>query len=397
MLLENLHLNNFKNYKDCSFTFSPKLNFIFGENGNGKTNILEAISLLCYSKSFLMNAESDCVMYGENVFLSHGEFRNPIESLQSVRFTYNKSEGEKLLIWGNEKVSRLNEFIGNFPLVVMSPQDLKLTNGTPQDRRRNFDLLISQISRVYLDDLRNYNRVIKQKNSLLKANLFNKKYSQAELKTFIETWNEELVLFGVKILVRRLDFLEDFKKYLGDSFNSIVGTRYIPIITYESDIFGVMDKEFIEKEFADIPRIREKLREMINEKMDAEIKRGISLAGPHRDNYIFSMQKEGQMFDVRTFASQGEHKTFVVSLKLSEFEYIKAALGHTNTGEPILLLDDVFSELDKTRIGKISSLITKYNQVFITTTDPGHMEMLKDNFDDIRSYQITNGSASIIN
>lgn len=397
MLLENLQLNNFKNYNDCSFTFSPKLNFIFGENGNGKTNILEAISLLCYSKSFLMNAESDCVMYGENSFAVYGDFRNPLDSIQSVKMNYDKGENEKQLMWGTEKVGKLNEFIGNFPLVIMSPQDLKLTTGTPQDRRRNFDLLVSQISRVYLDDLRNYNRVIKQKNSLLKANLFNRRYTDAELKSFVEVWNEELVLYGIKILIRRLDFLEDFKKYLSDSFNKIVGKRYVPIISYESDVFGVMDREFVEKEFADIPKIRERFRQMINEKMDAEIKRGIALAGPHRDNYIFRMEKEGQLFDVRTFASQGEHKTFVVSLKLSEFGYIKSTLEHTNTGEPILLLDDVFSELDKNRIRKISELITGYNQVFITTTDQNYLDMLKSSFDDIKSFQIINGAASVAN
>lgn len=396
MLLKNLHLNNFKNYNDCSFTFSPRLNFIFGENGNGKTNILEAISLLCYSKSFLMNAESDCLMYGESNFLVHGEFRNAIEASQSVKFSFSK-ENEKQLHWGNEKITGQSKFIGNFPLVVMSPQDLKLTTGTPQDRRRNFDMLISQISRVYLDDLRNYNRVIKQKNSLLKANLFNKRYSAAELKNFIEVWNEELVLFGVKILIRRLDFLEDFKKYLAESFQKIVGDRYIPIISYESDIFGVMDKEMVEKEFSDIPKIREKLRQMINEKMDGEIKRGISLAGPHRDNYIFRMEKEGKLFDVRTFASQGEHKTFVVSLKLSEFGYIKSTLEHTNTGEPILLLDDVFSELDKSRIGKISGMVKDYNQVFITTTDQSYLQMLSKNFNDVKAFEIINGTASVAN
>ncbi len=397
MLLENLHLDNFKNYGNCSFSFSPKLNFIFGENGNGKTNILEAISMLCWSKSFLLNAESDCVKHGENSFSLNGAFKNSIEIQQSVKFRYDKAENDKQLFFGNEKVTRLNEFIGNFPLVVLSPQDIKLTTGTPHDRRRNFDMLISQISRVYLDDLRNYNRVIKQKNSLLKSNLLNKRYSAAELKSFVETWNEELVLFGVKILIRRLDFLEDFKLYLANCFKEIVGSRYIPVISYESDVFGVMDREHVEKDFSDIPKIMEYLRLNINDKMEAEIKRGISLAGPHRDNYIFRMEKDGQMFDVRTFASQGEHKTFVVSLKLSEFGYLKSTLEHTSIGEPVLLLDDVFSELDKSRITKISSLITGYNQVFITTTDYGYMDLLKSNFNEIKSYQIINGSASLVN
>jgi DNA replication and repair protein RecF len=392
MLLENLHLEKFKNYNSCSFSFSQKLNFIFGENGNGKTNILEAISLLCYSKSFLLNSETDCVQYGEQSFNISGGFENSAGIKQKVNFAYDKEENIKSLHFGNEKVGRLNEFIGNFPLVVLSPQDLKLTTGTPHDRRRNFDLLISQVSRVYLDDLRNYNRVIKQKNALLKNNLLFKKYSSSELKEFIETWNEELALFGVKIMVRRHDFLEEFKKYMHECFCEIVGSRYIPMISYESEIFAEGDIDI-----TDVSVIKERLIQSVSDKTESEIKRGISLAGPHRDNYIFRMEKEGNLFDVRTFASQGEHKTFVVALKLSEYGYIKSTLENTNTGEPILLLDDVFSELDKSRIEKISRMITKYNQIFVTTTDYDYFELLRDNFSEAVSYQIINGTASIVN
>lgn len=395
MLLENLYLDNFKNYKNCSFSFSPELNFIFGENGNGKTNILEAISLLCYSKSFLLNSESDCVKYGENSFNIAGDFLNLSGSKQHVKMSFDKDNTDKQLYFGNDKVTKLNEFIGNFPLVVLSPQDLKLTAGTPQERRRNFDLIISQISRVYLNDLRNYNRVIKQKNSLLKNNLVSKRYSVSEMKSFIETWNEELVLYGVKIIIRRLDFLEDFRKYISACFNEIVGTRYIPSVTYESDVFGLMERE--NPVFEDAAKLREQFNEAVNINMDSELKRGISLSGPHRDNYVFRMDKQGQVFDVRTFASQGEHKTFVVALKLSEFEYIKSSLEHTNIGEPILLLDDVFSELDKSRINRISSFIKNYNQVFVTTTDYDYLELLKGNFSRVISYKITNGSAESVN
>lgn len=392
MFLENLYLENFKNYKSCSFSFSPKLNFIFGENGNGKTNVLEAISMLCYTKSFLLNSETDCVKYGEYAFDVKGEFNNRIGIKNRVRLSYGKEESEKNLYHGNEKVSRMNDFIGNFPLIVLSPQDLKLTTGTPQDRRRNFDLLISQVSRVYLDDLKNYNRVIRQKNSLLKDNLINRRYSQGELKNLIQGWNEELLGFGMKILFRRLDFIEEFRDYLLQCFFRIVGNKYIPVISYHSDVLGEIKRDLI-----DVALINDKLNAMLHEKLDAEIKRGISLVGPHRDNYIFQMEKDGGLFDMKTFASQGEHKTFVVSLKLSEFGYIKENLQNANTGEPILLLDDIFSELDKSRINRISSIITGYNQVFLTTTDYDFLKILKTDFNDITSYQITNGTAALVN
>jgi DNA replication and repair protein RecF len=392
MFLENLNLENFKNYESCSFKFSPKLNFIFGENGNGKTNILEAISMLCYTKSFLLNAEADCVKYGENTFNVMGEFNNRIGIRSKVRLTFGKDESEKNLYHGNEKINRMNDFIGNFPLIVLSPQDLKLTTGTPQDRRRNFDLLISQVSRVYLDDLKNYNRVIRQKNSLLKDNLITRKYSHDELKNLIHGWNEELISFGIKILFRRLDFIEEFRDYLLQCFFQIVGDKYVPVISYHSDILGEFTKGTI-----NVDSIKGKFSSALLEKLDAEIKRGISLAGPHRDNYIFRMEKDGRLFDMKTFASQGEHKTFVVSLKLSEYGYIKENLHNANTGEPILLLDDIFSELDKSRINRIGSLITGYNQVFLTTTDYDFLKLLKNNFNEITSYQITNGTAAIVN
>jgi DNA replication and repair protein RecF len=392
MLLEDLHLENFKNYKSCSFSFGSKLNFIYGENGNGKTNILEAISFLCYSKSFLLNSESDCVKYSQSRFDVAGGFENRVGTKHRLRFSFDKDTAGKELLCDNEKLSRFSGFIGRFPLVVLSPQDIRLTLGTPLDRRRNFDLLLSQISMVYLDDLKKYNRTLKQKNSLLRDNLITKRYTLSEIRGFVEIWNKELVEFGIRILLRRLDFLEEFKRYLERSFNDIVGSKYMPFVAYESEIMPEG-----ELEHPDVNRLRESFSLLINAKMEAEIKRGTSLCGPHRDNYVFSMNKGGELFDMRTFASQGEHKTFVVSLKFSEYDYINESLNHTNIGEPILLLDDVFSELDKTRTTRICSLIARYEQVFLTTTEKNYLAELKKVFSESKSFEVINGNASRVN
>lgn len=392
MILEELYLADFKNYNKCSFTFSPNLNFIYGENGNGKTNILEAVSLLCYTKSFLLNTEADCVKYGENAFEISGNFRNFAGSTNNVKFIYHNNDTLKHIICDNDKVTRSNEFLGRFPLVVLSPYDLKLTMGQQQERRRNFDLLISQVSRIYLNDLRKYSKIIKQKNALLKDNLIQKRYSYIELKELLAVWNSELLELAVKIMLRRLDFIEEFKLYLAVSFAGIVGDKYIPLIKYESEALMVDSDEF-----KDVEHIKEKLMNLLDAKLDAEIKRGISLAGPHRDNYIFLMNKSGELYEMRTFASMGEHKTFVVALKLSEFTYLNEYLKHSNTGSPILLLDDVFSELDKNRIKKISGIINEFNQVFITTTEIEHLNTLKDNFSDTRIFNIVNGSSQSVN
>ena len=390
MFLDNLHLENFKNYKSCSFSFSPGLNFIYGENGNGKTNILEAISYLCYTKSFLLNSEADCVKYSENSFSVSGDFENRIGTVNKLKVLFDKQSGIKQILVNNEKPGRLNSFIGKFPLVVQSPQDIKLTAGTPQDRRRNFDLLLSQVSRVYLDDLKNYNKVVKQKNSLLRDNLVFRKYSAKEINDLLEVWNIELVNLGIKIIIRRLDFLEAFKEYLLKSFTEIVGNSYIPIISYEC---GILENE----DNTDIKILKYKFEEQLLSKAGMEIKRGMALIGPHRDNYLFRMNKNGELFDIKTFASQGEHKTFVVSLKLSEFEFIKENLKYSNTGEPILLLDDVFSELDKNRINKICKMITDYNQVFLTSTDKGYLDNLNRYIKEINSFRVINGDAALVN
>ncbi|MCC6865039.1 MAG: DNA replication/repair protein RecF [Ignavibacteria bacterium] len=389
MIIDQLHLVNFKNYRESSFSFSPDLNFIYGENGNGKTNILEAISILCYTKSFLMNSESDCLKYGEEAFEIQGIFKNRVESKNKVSLVYKKENNERQLLSDGEKVSKTNEYIGRFPLVVLSPYDLKLTMGLQQERRRNFDLLISQVSKVYLNDLRKYQKIIKQKNSLLKENTISKRYSYNELKELIGIWNYELLDLAVKIMLRRLDFTEEFRSYMNSSFSRISGLRYIPVIIYQSDL---LDLNGING-FDDLKNL---LQKILDEKLDTEIKRGASLVGPHRDSYVFCMDKNGENFEMRSFASQGEHKSFVVSLKLSEFDYINENLKHTNTGKPILLLDDVFSELDKNRIKRISEFINEFNQVFITSTDKEHLKILKNDLRDTKSFHIMNGSSEMI-
>src|SRR4030095_6173366 len=210
MRLDNLFLFNFKNYNNCSFSFSPRLNFIYGNNGNGKTNILEAISFLCYTKSFLQNAETECIKRGEKSFKVDGSFKNEFDSGLNVNIGYFPDDTGKVFHINGEKISRLNGGLGLFPLVTLSPYDLKLTTGVPLERRRNFDLLISQTSRIYLEDIRNLSRILRQKNTLLKDNLITKRYSYNDLRQMISVWNEELVNVSVKVIVRRMDFMDNF-------------------------------------------------------------------------------------------------------------------------------------------------------------------------------------------
>lgn len=386
MILSNLRLQNFKNYSDCSFTFNHGLNFIYGDNGNGKTNLLEAISFLCFTKSFLQNIENDCVKYGAELFDVSGVFENSLKVTNKLAVRYDTQPGVKKVTLNSEPIGRLSGFFGTYPLVVLAPQDMKLTSGTPAERRRNFDILISQVSRLYFDDLKNYNKVIKQKNALLKENLSARRYPTGDLQRLIEPWNEELVSLGSRIIVKRIQFVREFGPYLRQNFLEIVGNAYEPTIDYDSET------ELSE----DIDKMCEELFKKLIEHYHTEISRGISLVGPHRDNYRFGMNKADGAFDVKTFASQGEHKTYIVSLKFAEYKYLNDKLSGSTSGEPMLLLDDVYSDLDKTRIERICSILPMYSQVFLTTTNPDYLGYLNKSFNNsnISSFKIVNGSAS---
>ena len=392
MRLGNLFLINFKNYIDCFFTFSPGLNFIYGDNGNGKTNILEAISFLSYTKSFLQSSESDCIKYGESGFEIDGSFFNDIETEFKINLNYSSTEAEKSFILNSEKIIKLNDIIGLFPLVTLSPYDFKLTTGSPHDRRRNFDLLISQTSKIYLNDLRSLSRILKQKNALLRENLVTKKYSFNDLKKMIAGWNDELVNVSLRLIVRRLDFIENFKQFLEESFRELVNLKYEPVIDIESDLL----KDSIEN--IELDELSESFRNRLDEKFNDEVKRGISLAGPQRDNYVFKMKKGNEIYDVRTFASQGEHKIFLIALKLAEYKYINLFSEGSFKGEPIFILDDVFSELDSEKINRVCEILPSYNQLFITSTEKGYMDKLKSYFpaNKIRSFEIVNGNAACV-
>jgi DNA replication and repair protein RecF len=394
MKLEKLLLINFKNYKQSSFQFNPKLNLIYGENGNGKTNILEAISMICYTKSFLQSSESDCVMYGEDEFKIKGEFVNSYGSNNKVLFTYNVSDNKKKITLNDDTIGRLTHFFGQIPLVVLSPGDIKLTSGTPGDKRRNFDILISQISRIYFDDLKRYNRILKQKNSLLKDNLIYRKYSRNELLEMMDLWDKDMIETGTKIIMKRLSFVEEFQGYIRSYFKDIAGANYIPILEYESEMLMGLSRN----EIAHV-LLESNFRKCLEDKRNIEINRGMSLSGPQRDNYIFKMDKDGSVFDLKNFASQGEHKIFITALKLSEYIYLRDKITLGTAGEPILILDDLFSELDKKRTRTISSLLPNFNQVFITTTDIAYLKILEDSFgrDKISVFNIVNGTSKIIN
>lgn len=380
MLLRKISLNNFRNYAVQELSFNSSFNYIHGNNGEGKTNILEAISYISFGKSFLNSAENDCVMFDSEGFNVSGIYENEVDNVFDVSLNYDFLTKRKTFHLNKEKVSRWSsEIFGRFPVVFMSPHSLNITYGNPSERRKFFDILLAQTSRVYLDLLKNFTRILKQKNSLLKNQLNGNAMPGRDFRNLLNSYNEKFIEYSSDILFRRFALMDKFMDYFRESFEYLTDTEDEPGIAYYSEIFG--DKKYSVSELSGITieDLSGMLVKKITEKTAEESARGMSVVGPHRDDYIFSLKKdtgnaEKKGFEIKNFASQGEHKTFVIALKLAEYHFLKDVRGSL----PMLLLDDLLSELDSVRVSKIVSHLKDYGQIFLTTTDISYHKELKN-------------------
>lgn len=392
MVLKKIQLKNFRNYSDTEINFNEKFNFIYGDNGHGKTNILEAISITTFGKSFLGSAETDCVKFSNEDFFIESDFENDLGNKDVIIVNYNLQNKTKLIHKNKEKVTAFSsEIFGRYPLVFLSPKSLNITYGNPSDRRKFFDILISQASPLYLDNLKELAKILKQKNALLKNYSLHKQYSFGDFKNLLNSYNEKLSDVSAKIINKRINFLIGFEKFFIKNFSFLQPNGDSASISYESEslgIFGTADSK------PDLNSIYEKIREFIYKKFDEEVSRMVSLAGPHRDDYIFMLDKinhnKKEIFNLKNFASQGEHKTFLIALKLSEYDYLK----DKKSTSPILLLDDVLSELDENRVSKIISHLKDYGQIFLTTTSKDYLGNLNRfyNESEISAFKVNQGN-----
>ncbi|MEO6693821.1 MAG: DNA replication and repair protein RecF [Ignavibacteria bacterium] len=392
MVLKKIVLKNFRNYGNKEIIFNNKFNFIYGNNGHGKTNILEGISFSTFGKSFLGSPESDCIKFGENEFVIESEFQNDLDNIDKLIINYNLDSRSKSIHLNREKVSAFSsQIFGKFPFVFLSPKSLNITYGNPSDRRRFFDILISQTSRLYLDYLKDLAKILRQKNALLKNYSVYKKYSYIEMTDLLNSYNEKFTEVSAHILFKRFEFLKEFMIFCEKNFLFLFSGGQSGSIRYFSDTFGEIDAD---KSNLTLDNIKEEFAGYIAGKSGEEILKAVTLAGPHRDDYLFKMSKNNSQenFELKNFASQGEHKTFLVALKLSEYDYLK----DRKSTNPILLLDDVLSELDENRVAMIISHLRDYGQIFLTTTDMSYTENLKKFYsdDEISVFKIENGTVN---
>lgn len=359
MILKRISILNYKNIAQADLSFSPNVNCFLGNNGMGKTNLLDAIYYLSFCKSFSNVMDSQNIRHGEDFFIIQGfydldgkeeEFYCGMKRRQKKQFKRNKKEYE-----------RLSDHIGFIPLVMVSPADADLISGGSEERRRFVDLVISQSDKGYLDALIRYNKALVQRNALLKG--------EAEPDgTVLDIWEEQMESYGRLIFERRAAFVKRFIPVFQEFYRFISSDHEQVGIRYESDASDGDLRLLLQQS-----RMRDRIL-------------GHSTKGIHRDDLLLSLGE----YPMKRIASQGQSKTFLIALKLAQFDFLKQT-GHT---DPILLLDDIFDKLDALRVEKIIQLVsgTRFGQIFITDTNRKYLdEIIVQNGNDFRLFHVCNG------
>ncbi len=340
MYIDSLNLYNFRNYDNYKIDFSDKLNIISGKNGVGKTNILEAIYFSAFSKSFKTNKDREMIKYEKDflksnlVFYKGGRKQNIEIALLSL--------GKKQIKINGSVITNISDLIGVLNVVFFAPEDLRIIIGSPGDRRRFMDREISQIYASYYDNLIKYNKVLAQRNNQLKNT------DRSSPKTdLIKLWDDPLIEYGVKIIKKRWEFIKNLEEYA---------------VRIHSDLSS--NNEQLELEYnSNIPlgkNMEDSFRVVLNKSLTNDINYGYTTRGIHKDDFTTIVNS----LPVKTFGSQGQKRTSALSIKLSQVHVIERITG----SRPILLLDDVSSELDSSRRNILLDIV-KDSQCIITTTD----------------------------
>lgn len=367
MFLKQLSLINFKNHSEFEAKFSQKINCFVGNNGMGKTNLLDAIHYLSFCKSFFNSIDSQNIKHGEGFFVIQGCFEKTGE--ENEVYCGIKRNQKKVFKKNKKEYERLSEHIGQFPLVMISPGDSDLINGSSESRRRFLDGIISQYDKVYLDKLISYNQVLKQRNALLKHFYETRSFDSETL----EIWDEQLLMHGTAILEIRLDFLRQFIPLFNSHYLFISESKEQVALGYEN---SMGERDFKTALLTSLARDR---------------MAGYTTVGPHKDDLEFTLNG----FSLKKYASQGQQKSFLLALKLAQFEFIKNQ-KHTS---PLLLLDDVYDKLDEARFTRLLEMVSgnKFGQVFITDTHADRMnELLNQKQIEHCIFMVGEGSAAVM-
>ena len=367
MILEKLSLINYKNITEATLELSPKINCFIGQNGVGKTNVLDAIYYLSFCHSANNPIDSQVIRHGEEFFMIEGEYSGQwtVDSYDYLKLSVScgMKRGQKKHFKRNKKeYKRLSEHIGLIPIVVVSPSDTLLIEGGSEERRRLMDMVISQYDSTYIEALNRYNKALQQRNTMLKAE------EEPDIDV-ISIWEEQMASAGEHIYKCRDAFVKEMVPIFQRYYETISGNQEKVALNYISHCQ------------------RGPLLEVIQRDRFKDRAVGYSLHGVHRDDLEFMlgdhlMKREG---------SQGQNKTFVISLKLAQFDFLKRTNSKTT---PLLLLDDIFDKLDAGRVEQIVNLVAgdEFGQIFITDTNRDHLDqILSASSHDYRIFHVDNG------
>ena len=378
MYLERLCLRNFRNYKECEVTFKAPVTLVVGRNAMGKTSLLEALYFLCTGESHRATSTADLIRHTSEGFAVTGYLRSGKKSNALVKLEAVKPrQGAYRLKTDGVLQRRRSDWIGQFHVVVFSPESLDIVKGSPTPRRRWLDLLLLQLSRAYLEELQRYRGILQHRNALLKRVSIGK-----GTVSEISVWDGLLVESGVALITARQSALSSISPVVEATHLSLTGGRERLLLQY---VPGVASAS------SDMSDLSDCFRDSLAQAQSDEVRRGITLVGPHRDDFTLTLETlngDEVIFreTARTYGSQGQHRTIILALKLSELEFIRETTGFS----PLFLLDDVLSELDVKRQTYLLAYLQGVSaQTVITATDK---DVMGDELADIHLLMVEDGA-----
>lgn len=359
MWLETLTIRQFRNYEEANLTFHNGLNIFLGQNAQGKTNILESIYFLALTRSHRTRTDKDLLQFEKKNLAIHGLVHR---SSSKLPLDIELTENGRITKINHLKQSRLSDYIGHMNVVLFAPEDLQLVKGGPALRRKFIDVELGQIKPIYLSDLSQYNHILKQRNAYLKS-------SDSIDTTFLSVLDQQLAEYGSKVIQHRLDFLKKLEHFAKEKHLEISHQLEELTLSYESSIKFTDNVNVVDSFLTELEKSRK--RDLFKKNTGV---------GPHRDDIFFYLNGINAHY-----GSQGQHRSLVLSLKLAEIELMKELTREY----PILLLDDVMSELDNNRQMQLLETISEKIQTFITTTSLAHLHSLPEQ---LKIFHVTNGT-----
>jgi DNA replication and repair protein RecF len=368
MRLEKLHLVNFKNYAEAKVDFIGNIHCFLGKNGSGKTNLLEAVHYLSFTKGRFLANDTENVLHGQDHFFVKGLFEKKEKQVE-VACTF-ALDRKKTISENGKDYTRFSDHIGKYPLVFVAPDDVGLIADGGEARRKFFDTLLSQVDKEYLENLIIYQSQLRQRNSLLK--MFAERGSIDQ--DLMDSYDEKIISSGTILFQKRSSFIKEYLPLLADRYNFLTeGLTEKAGLTYESEL----EKVDFKKE--------------LQARLDRDMALGRTTLGIHRDDFLLTLNNH----ELKRFGSQGQQKSFLIALKLAEFDYLTTRRRE----KPMLLLDDIFDKLDDDRIHQLMKLVTSgaFGQIFITDARPGRsLEVLKETGVKSQNFSVEHGTLAVI-